>query len=64
MQNYEIVKNGLASRGYNSQIVGPLSKYSLKDQLSLLSNASLYVFVAGAELGPILYYIIYDCCTS
>jgi hypothetical protein len=55
MQNYEIVKNGLASRGYSSQIVGPLSKYSLKDQLSLLSNASLYVFVAGAELGPILY---------
>lgn len=54
MQNYETVKDGLTSRGYNSQIVGPLSKYSLKDQLSLLSNSSLYVFVAGAEIGPIL----------
>jgi hypothetical protein len=55
MQNYDIVKDRLTSRGYNAQVVGPLSKYSLKEQLLLLSNASLYVFVAGAELGPILY---------
>jgi len=55
MQNYDVVKDGLISRGYNVQIVGPLSKYLLKEQLLLLSNASLYVFVAGAELGPILY---------
>jgi len=54
MQNYETIKDGLSSRGYHSHIVGPLSKYSLKDQLSLLSNSSLYVFVAGAEIGPIL----------
>lgn len=55
MQNYAMVKEGLTSRGYNTHIVGPLSKYSLKEQLILLSNASLYVFVAGAELGPILF---------
>jgi len=54
MQNYEAVKDGLISRGYNTQIIGPLSTYLLKDQLLFLSNASLYVFVAGAEIGPIL----------
>jgi hypothetical protein len=54
MQSYEAVKDGLISRGYNAQVVGPLSKYLLKEQLLLLSNASLYVFVAGAEIGPIL----------
>jgi hypothetical protein len=55
MQNYDAVKDGLTSKGFNTQIVGPLSKYTLQEQLSVLSNASLYVFVAGAELGPILY---------
>ena len=55
MQNYDAVKDGLTSKGFNTQIIGPLSKYTLQEQLSVLSNASLYVFVAGAELGPILY---------
>jgi hypothetical protein len=55
MQNYDFVKDGLTSRGFVTKVVGPLAKYSLQEQLSLLSNASLYVFVAGAELGPILY---------
>jgi len=54
MQSYDVVKDGLISQGYNTQVIGPLSKYLLKDQLLLLSNASLYVFVAGAEIGPIL----------
>jgi hypothetical protein len=55
MQNYNAVRDGLISKGFNTQIIGPLSKYTLQEQLSVLSNASLYVFVAGAELGPIIY---------
>jgi len=54
MQNFEAVKEVLTKHGYDAQIVGPLSLYSIKEQLSLLSNASLYVFVAGAEIGPVL----------
>jgi hypothetical protein len=54
MQNYDAVKDGLISKGYNTQIAGPLSQYTLQEQLSVLSNASLYVFVSGAELGPVL----------
>ena len=54
MQNYDAVKDGLTSKGYKTQIVGPLSKYTLQEQLSVLSNTSLYVFVSGAELGPVL----------
>jgi hypothetical protein len=54
MQNYDAVKDGLTSKGFITQIIGPLSKYTLQEQLSVLSNASLYVFVSGAELGPVL----------
>jgi hypothetical protein len=55
MRSYDAVKDGLSSKGFNTQIVGPLSKYTLQEQFFVLSNASLYVFVAGAELGPVLY---------
>ena len=54
MHNYDAVKDALTSKGFSTQIVGPLSKYTLQEQLSVLANASLYVFVAGAEIGPAL----------
>lgn len=54
MQNFDTVKEGLATHGYATRVIGPLSLYTIKEQLSLLANASLYVFVAGAEIGPVL----------
>lgn len=37
--------------GYDAQIIGPFNKIPLQEQLRLIANASLAVFLHGAELG-------------
>ena len=43
----------LDGMGYAAQPVGPFARMSLREQLAAIHNASLVVFLHGAEIGPV-----------